>query len=178
MGALGASLATMVANLSSHKKGWDNRWQEFSDWAEKGQQYKDELLRLVDLDTQAFNKIMEAFGLPKGSTEEKAARDTAIQQATRYAIEIPFRVMQVAYGSLTVIKAMAETGNPNSISDAGVAALCARSAVIGAFMNVKINAAGYNDKDFIISIVAQGNELEQRAIILEKEIIEIVNAKI
>lgn len=178
MGALGASLAAMVANLSSHKKGWDSRWQEFSDWAEKAQFYKDELIRLVDLDTQAFNKIMEAFGLPKGSAGEKSARGNAIQEATRYAIEIPFKVMQAAHGSLTVIKAMAEIGNPNSISDAGVAALCARSAVIGAFMNVKINAAGYNDKDFIVSIIANGNELEQQAIALEKEIIEIVNGKI
>ena len=178
LGALGASLATMVANLSSHKKGWDNRWQEFSDWAEKGQYYKDELIRLVDLDTQAFNKIMEAFSLPKASPEEKAVRDQAIQDATKYAIEIPFKVMQAAHGSLTVIKAMAETGNPNSISDAGVAALCARSAVIGAFMNVKINAADYKDKDFIISIVAQGNELERQAMELEAEIIELVNEKI
>ena len=178
MGALGASLATMVANLSSHKKGWDSRWQEFSDWAEKGQQYKDELIRLVDQDTAAFNKIMEAFSLPKASEREKAARDQAIQDATRYAIEIPFKVMQAAYGSLTVIKAMAETGNPNSVTDAGVAALCARSAVIGAFMNVKINASGYKDKDYIIKVIADGNELENAAIALEAEIIEMVNGKI
>lgn len=178
IGALGAALATMVANLSSHKKGWDNRWLEFSDWAEKGQQYKDELIKLVDLDTAAFNKIMEAFGLPKGTDEEKAARTKAIQDATRYAIEIPFKVMQAAYGSLTVIKAMAETGNPNSISDAGVAALCARSAVIGAFMNVKINASGYNDKDFVVDVIAKGEDIENKTIALEKEIIEIVNSKI
>ena len=175
MGALGASLATMVANLSSHKKGWDNRWQEFSNWAEKGQQYKDELLKLVDLDTAAFNKIMEAFSLPKGTDEEKIARAQAIQDATRYAIEIPFKVMQAAFGSLSVIKAMAETGNPNSISDAGVAALCARSAVIGAFMNVKINAQGYKDKAFTDTIIAEGNALERNAIELEKEIIGLVN---
>jgi glutamate formiminotransferase / formiminotetrahydrofolate cyclodeaminase len=178
IGALGAALATMVANLSSHKKGWDNRWLEFSDWAEKGQQYKDELVKLVDLDTAAFNKIMEAFSLPKGTDEEKAARTKAIQDATRYAIEIPFKVMQAAYGSLTVIKAMAQTGNPNSISDAGVAALCARSAVIGAFMNVKINASGYNDKDFVIDVIAKGEDIESKTIVLEKEIIEIVNSKI
>jgi len=178
IGALGAALATMVANLSSHKKGWDNRWLEFSDWAEKGQQYKDELVKLVDLDTAAFNKIMEAFSLPKGNDEEKAARTKAIQDATRYAIEIPFKVMQAAYGSLTVIKAMAQTGNPNSISDAGVAALCARSAVIGAFMNVKINASGYNDKDFVIDVIAKGEDIENKTIALEKEIIEIVNSKI
>ena len=115
----------MVANLSSHKKGWDSRWKEFSDWAEKGQQYKDELLKLVDLDTVAFNKIMESFSLPKASDDEKAVRDKAIREATKYAIEIPFKVMQLAFESLTLIKAMAETGNPNSVTDAGVAApLC------------------------------------------------------
>ncbi|HEY2581484.1 MAG TPA: glutamate formimidoyltransferase [Mucilaginibacter sp.] len=178
MGTLGASLAAMVANLSAHKKGWDSRWEEFSNWAEKGQQYKDELIRLVDLDTAAFNKIMEAFGLPKSTNEEKSAREQAIQAATKYAIEIPFKVMQAAHGCMTVIKAMAETGNPNSISDAGVAALCARSAVIGAFMNVKINAQGYKDKDFTGAILKQGYELEQQAIALEQEIIALVNSKI
>jgi glutamate formiminotransferase/formiminotetrahydrofolate cyclodeaminase len=177
MGALGAALATMVANLSSHKKGWDSRWQEFSDWAEKGQQYKDELVRLVDLDTAAFNKIIEAFSLPKATDEEKAARNTAIQNATQYAIEIPFKVMHAAYGSLTVIKAMAEIGNPNSVSDAGVAALCARSAVLGAFMNVKINASGYKDKDYIIAIIKEGGEIERKAMELESEIIALVNLK-
>ena len=178
MGALGAALATMVANLSSHKKGWDSRWEEFSNWAEKGQQYKDELVRLVDLDTAAFNKIMEAFSLSKSTEEEKAARDKAIQDATRYAIEIPFKVMEAAYGSLTVIKAMAETGNPNSVTDAGVAALCARSAVIGAFMNVKINASGHKDKDFVDKVIADGSEIEKKAMELEWEIIELVNGKI
>jgi len=177
-GVLGASLATMVANLSSHKKGWDNRWKEFSDWAEKGQYYKDELIKLVDLDTTAFNKIMESFGLPKGTDEEKAARDKAIQDATKYAIDIPFKVMQMAHGSLTVIKAMAEEGNPNSISDAGVAALCARTAVLGAFLNVKINASGYKDKSYTNDIIKEGEELERQAIALEKEIIDLVNSKI
>ncbi|MDP9078012.1 MAG: glutamate formimidoyltransferase [Bacteroidota bacterium] len=178
MGALGAALATMVANLSSHKKGWDSRWKEFSDWAEKGQQYKDELVRLVDEDTAAFNKIMEAFSLSKSTGEEKTIRDKAIQDATKYAIEIPFKVMQAAYGSLSVIKAMAETGNPNSVTDAGVAALCARSAVIGAFMNVKINASGYKDKVFIDDIISRGNEIERKAVELEGEIIALVNSKI
>jgi glutamate formiminotransferase/formiminotetrahydrofolate cyclodeaminase len=178
IGALGAALATMVANLSSHKKGWDNRWEEFSNWAEKGQQYKDELIRLVDLDTTAFNKIMEAFSLSKSTEEEKAARDKAIQDATRYAIEIPFKVMQAAYGSLTVIKAMAETGNPNSVTDAGVAALCARSAVIGAFMNVKINASGYKDKGYVAKVITDGVALEKKAMELEGEIIALVNSKI
>jgi len=178
VGSLGASLATMVANLSSHKKGRDDRWEEFGTWAEKGQFYKDELLKLVDLDTSAFNKIMEAFGLPKSTEEEKAARDNAIQDATKYAIEIPFKVMQLAHGSLEVIKAMAETGNPNSVTDAGVAALCARTAVLGAFMNVKINASGYEDKVYTADVITKGNLLEQQAISLEKEIIELVNSKI
>ncbi len=178
MGALGASLATMVANLSSHKKGWDNRWEEFGNWAEKGQNYKDELLRLVDLDTTAFNKIMEAFSLPKGSDAEKAARDQAIQDATKYAIEIPFKVMQTSYNSLTLIKAMVEQGNPNSVTDAGVAALCARSAVMGAFMNVKINASGYKDKAFVDDILKRGEEIEQKTIAAEAEIIALVNGKI
>jgi glutamate formiminotransferase/formiminotetrahydrofolate cyclodeaminase len=178
IGALGASLAAMVANLSSHKKGWDNRWKEFSDWAERGQQYKDELIKLVDEDTAAFNKVMEAFGMPKSTPDEKAARDHAIQDATKYAIEIPFKVMQAAYSSMTVIKAMAEIGNPNSISDAGVAALCARSAVIGAFMNVKINAQEYKEQDFIKAIINEGTELARKAIELETEIIGLINNKI
>jgi glutamate formiminotransferase/formiminotetrahydrofolate cyclodeaminase len=178
VGSLGASLATMVANLSSHKKGWDSRWEEFSEWAEKGQYYKDELLKLVDLDTTAFNKIMEGFSLPKSTDEEKSARDKAIQDATKYAIEIPFKVMQMAHGSLEVIKAMAEIGNPNSVTDAGVAALCARTAVLGAFMNVKINASGYKDKAYTADIIKQGEELERQAIALEAEVIGIVNEKI
>jgi glutamate formiminotransferase/formiminotetrahydrofolate cyclodeaminase len=178
IGALGVSLGTMVANLSSHKKGWDERWEEFSNWAEKGQQYKNELVKLVDEDTKAFNKIMNAFGLPKGTDEEKAARKKAIQEATKEAIEIPFAVMQNAYGSMEVIKAMAETGNPNSVSDAGVGALCARSAVMGAFLNVKINAAGYDDKNFVNDILAKGKEIENKTIALENEILKIVNDKI
>jgi len=178
MGALGASLATMVANLSSHKKGWDSRWEEFGNWAEQGQNYKDELLRLVDLDTTAFNKIMEAFSLPKGSDAEKAARNEAIQDATKYAIEIPFKVMQTSYDSLTLIRAMVEQGNPNSVTDAGVAALCARSAVMGAFMNVKINASGYKDKAFVDDTLKRGEELEQKAVTAEAEIIALVNGKI
>jgi glutamate formiminotransferase/formiminotetrahydrofolate cyclodeaminase len=176
--ALGVSLATMVANLSSHKKGWDDRWKEFSDWADKGQHYKNELLKLVDADTKAFNQIMGAVGLPKTTEEEKTARTKAIQSATKYAIEIPFKVMQLAHESMEVIKAMAENGNPNSISDAGVGALCARSAVMGAFMNVRINAAGYTDVDFVKGIVAKGNNIEQETIALESAILKIVNEKI
>ena len=178
IGALGVSLGTMVANLSSHKKGWDDRWEEFSDWAEKGQQYKNELMKLVDADTRAFNQIMAAFALPKSTDEEKAARKKAIQEATKRAIEVPFAVMQNACGSMEVIRAMAETGNPNSVSDAGVGALCARSAVMGAFMNVRINAAGYDDKDFVNDIVGKGKDIENKAIEMEDEILKIVNQKI
>ena len=178
VGALGVSLATMVANLSSHKKGWDHRWQEFSDWAEQGEKYKSELLKLVDADTAAFNKIMEAFALPKTTDAEKATRTEAIQVATKYAIEIPFKVMETAYASMEVIKAMVIEGNPNSVTDAGVGALCARAAVIGAFMNVRINAAGYKDKTFTTDIIAKGKAIEDKAIALEAEILEIVNGKI
>ena len=178
MGAFGISLATMVANLSSHKAGWDERWEEFSDWAEKGQKIKDELLFLIDEDTRAFNKIMDAFSLPKGSDEEKAARTNAIQDATKYAIEIPFRVMKRAFESMDIIKAMAETGNPNSVTDAGVGALAARSAVIGAWLNVKINAGGLNDKEFLNSILLQGEEIVAKTQMLENEILEIVKVKI
>jgi glutamate formiminotransferase/formiminotetrahydrofolate cyclodeaminase len=178
IGSLGAALATMVANLSSHKKGWDERWEEFSNWAERGQVYKQELVRLVDADTKAFNMIMAAFSLPKGTDEEKAQRKAAIQAATKTAIDIPFQVMEAAYGSLEVIKAMAETGNPNSVSDAGVGALCARSAVMGAFMNVRINASGYDDKQYVNDIIAKGRDLESKTIALETQILQSVNEKI
>lgn len=177
-GALGVALATMVANLSSHKKGWDERWEEFSNWAEKGERYKARLIGLVDADTRAFNQIMQAFGLPKSTDAEKAARHAAIQEATRYAIEVPFQVMQAAYDSMEVIKAMAETGNPNSVSDAGVGALCARASVMGAFMNVRINAAGYDDKDFVADIIDRGRKIENNTIALENDILKIVNEKI
>jgi glutamate formiminotransferase/formiminotetrahydrofolate cyclodeaminase len=178
MGALGAALATMVANLSSHKAGWDDRWEEFSEWAVRGQKIKDELLNLVDEDTNAFNGIMEAFGLPKTTEAEKAARSQAIEEATRYATEVPFRTMQSAFDSFEVVKAMAENGNPNSVSDAGVGALCVRSAVMGAFLNVKINAAGLKDRAYAEQVVAEGTEIERRAISLESEIMSIVNQKI
>ena len=178
IGSLGISLATMVANLSSHKKGWDERWEEFSDWADKGEYYKNELLKLVDADTRAFNQIMAAFGLPKSSDAEKAARTKAILDATKYAIEVPYKVMQLACDSLEVIKAMADVGNPNSVSDAGVGALCARSAVMGAFMNVRINASGYDDKAYVTDIITKGRAIENKAIALEAEIIKIVNEKI
>lgn len=175
MGALGVSLATMVANLSSHKAGWDDRWEEFGNRAEKGQQIKDELLFLIDEDTNAFNKIMDAFGLPKGTDEEKKARTAAIQEATKYAIEIPFRVMQKSFDSFEIIRAMAEKGNPNSVSDAGVGALAARSAVMGAHLNVKINASGLTDAAFKEDILAKAAIIEQKARQAESEILAIVN---
>ena len=178
VGALGVSLATMVANLSSHKKGWDDRWEEFSQWAEKGEQYKNELVKLVDADTKAFNQIMTAFGLPKSTDEEKVARSKAIQEATLFAIEIPLKVMEISYDSMEVIKAMAEIGNPNSVSDAGVGALCARSAVMGAFMNVRINASGYDDKIFIAEVLNRGREIENKTIALEAEILKIIDGKL
>jgi len=177
-GVMGVSLGTMVANLSSHKRGWDDRWEEFSEWAVKGQTYKNELLGLVDEDTNAFNKIMDAFGLPKASDEEQTARKQAIQDATKYAIQIPFRVMETAYNSMEVMKAMAEFGNPNSVTDAGVGALCARTAVLGAFMNVKINAGDLEDKDFVSNILAKGNDIQEKAVALETEIRAIIESKI
>lgn len=178
VGALGVSLGTMVANLSSHKRGWDERWEEFSGWAEKGQILKDELLLLVDEDTRAFNRIMDAFGLPKGTEEEKKARTQAIQEASKYAMEIPLRVMKKSFESLEIIKAMALIGNPNSVSDAGVGALCALTAVRGAFLNVKINASGIQDHDFINKIISEAAEIETKAAIIGQEIDEIVNKKI
>ncbi len=178
MGSLGISLATMVANLSAHKKGWDQRWKEFSAWAEKGQKIKDELLYLVDEDTNAFNKIMEAFSLPKSSEQEVKTRSEAIQNATKYATEVPLKTMILAYSSFPIIKAMAEIGNPNSISDAGVGALCARSAVIGAYMNVRINAAELKDEAFKKEILAKAEKIKNDAIKEEEAILKIVYAVI
>jgi glutamate formiminotransferase/formiminotetrahydrofolate cyclodeaminase len=177
-GALGVSLATMVANLSSHKKGWDHRWQSFSIWAEKGQAFKAELLRLVDADTRAFNGIMEAFALPKGTDLEKSIRNEAIQAATKKAIDVPFRVMEVAASGMELIRVMAIDGNPNSVSDAGVGALCARAAVMGAFMNVRINAKDYEDRNYVDDILSRGKLLEEKTIREEQEILAIVNEKI
>lgn len=178
VGALGVSLGTMVANLSSHKRGWDDRWEEYSNWAHKGQQYKDKLLHLVDEDTQAFNRIMEAFGLPKGSEDEVASRKQAIQDATRYAIEIPFQVMETSLGSMEVMKAMAENGLAASISDAAVGALCARTAVIGAYLNVKINAKDLNDESFVNEVLENGKKIVDQANALEQEIVALASAKI
>lgn len=178
VGALGVSLGTMVANLSAGKKGWENRWEEFSTWAEKGQAYKNRLIQLVDEDTAAFNLIMEAFKLPKGTDAEKAARKAAIQNATRKAIEVPFEVMKTAHDSMEVMEAMVKDGNPNSITDAGVGALCARTAVMGAHMNVRINAAGFSDKEFLEAILDKAARIEQSAMSREADIIAAVNQSI
>ena len=178
MGALGAALGTMVANLSAHKRGWDDRWKEFSDWAVKGQAVMDELVALVDEDTAAFDRIMAAFGLPKGTDEEKAARAEAIEKATLYATQVPLRTMKASYKAFEVIKAMAQTGNPNSVSDAGVGALAARSAVLGAQLNVKINAASLADKAKAAELTAEAAEIAAKAVTEEKEILDIVNSKI
>ena len=178
IGVLGISLGTMVANLSSHKKGWDDRWNEFSVWAEKGQQLKRTLISLVDEDTRAFNKIMNAFGLPKGTEQEKLARKNEIQAATINAIVVPLKVMEVCYETMAVIKAMAVHGNPNSVSDAGVGALCARSGVIGAYLNVKINAAGIKDDPFAIAALDKAEKIVGLAQKEEEIILAIVNEKI
>lgn len=178
MGALGSALATMVANLSSHKRGWDERWEEFSDWAEKGKSFQTELMKLVDEDTNAFNKIMDAFSLPKKTDEEKAVRQQAVQDATRFATEIPFKTMKLCYECMAVSKAMTEIGNPNSVTDAGVGALAARAGVIGAFLNVKINASGLEDKEFASKIIKEGETIVEKAKALEEEILKTVHSKI
>jgi len=178
VGVLGVSLGTMVANLSAHKPGWDNRWKEFSTWAEKGQLYKNQLLHLVDEDTKAFNKIMTAFGLPKSTEEEKKERTQMIQEATKYATQVPFDVMQICYRSMEIIKEMAAAGNPNSVTDAGVGALCSMAAIQGAFLNVKINAAGLADNAFARKLITEGNVILEKAKVLENKILSIVNSKI
>lgn len=178
MGALGAALGTMVANLSSHKPGWDDRWEEFSDWAEKGQVVMQELLHLVDEDTAAFNRIMAVFAMPKSTDEEKAARSAALQEATLYATEVPLRTMRASLAVFPIVRAMAAEGNPNSVSDAGVGALAARSAVYGARLNVRINAAGLKDRTKAAALVAEADAIAAEAERLEKEVIEIVEQKI
>ncbi len=178
MGAMGAAMATMVANLSSHKRGWDDRWEEFSSWAEKGKACHDELLRLIDADTEAFNKIMDAFGMPKSTEAETAARSQAIQDATKGATEVPLRIMQVSLDVMEVAQAMADIGMKASVSDAGVAVLAARSAVMGAMLNVKINAAGLKDKAWADDILARAAAIQESAQQREREILAVVEAKI
>ena len=178
MGALAAALGTMVANLSSHKAGWDDRWEYFSNWADNGMAVMNELLYLVDEDTAAFNKIMDVFGMPKGTEEEKAARAEAMEVATLYATQVPLRTMKAAYKAFDVVRAMAEEGNPNSVSDAGVGALAARSAVMGACLNVKINAAGLKDRVMAEALVKEAEEIQAAAQKAEAEILAVVESKI
>ncbi len=170
VGALGASLGVMVANLSSHKRGWDKRWKEFSDVAQSGMEIQKELLRLVDEDTHAFNQIMEAFGLPKGTDDEKKSRAEAIESASKYAMEIPLRTAEVAFKAMDICWQMVNEGNQNSITDAGVGALCIRAAVLGAVMNVKINAGGIKDKEFTKSLIERADKLQEMVIEMEHKI--------
>ena len=178
VGALGVSLGTMVANLSAHKPGWDEKWEFYSKWAEKGQRYKKELLFLVDEDTNAFNKIIDGFRMPKSTPEEVKTRQEAIENATKYATEIPFKVMETAYNSMEVMMAMAKEGIQNSLSDAGVGALCARTAVIGAYFNVRINAKDIKDRSFAKEILFKAKEIYDQTNKLEKEMIEFIDTKI
>ena len=178
MGALAAALGTMVANLSSHKAGWDDRWEFFSDWADNGMAVMNELLYLVDEDTAAFNKIMDVFGMPKGTDEEKAARAEAMEAATLYATQVPLRTMKAAYKAFDVVRAMAEEGNPNSVTDAGVGALAARSAVMGACLNVKINAAGLKERAVADALVKEAEDIQALAQKAEAEILAVVESKI
>ncbi len=178
VGTLGVSLGTMVANLSAHKAGWDNRWEFFSSWAVKGQSYKNTLLALVDEDTNAFNKIIEAFRMPKSTGTEKKIRTNAIQDATKYATEIPLKVMETAYKSMEVMAAMVKEGLQNSLSDAGVGALCAKTAVTGAYFNVRINAKDIKDRKFADNIIARADVIYQNSLNLENEIVDYINSKI
>lgn len=178
VGALGASLATMVANLSSHRRAWDHRWEEFGEWADRGQRIKDALLGLVDEDTRSFNAIIDAIRLPKASAEEKAARHQAIQDATRYAIEVPFQVIEWSVKAMELARAMTELGNPSSVTDAGVGALCARTAAMGAFLNVQVNSADLEDQAFVGEKLAAGKQLLAHADELQAEVLEIVHQKI
>lgn len=177
VGSLGAALGTMVANLSAHKRGWDERWEEFSRWAEQGQKLKDDLLRLVDEDTRAFDQVMAAIALPKTTDAEKAARSAALGAANLGALKVPFEVMQTAYESFDLIRAMAEQGNPASASDAGVGALCTRAAVRGAWLNVRTNAGGIKDKSAIAQILTDGAKLVEESAREEAEILGIVEKR-
>jgi len=178
VGALGAALGTMVANLSSHKRGWDERWAEFSDWAERGQRIKEQLLHLVDDDTRAFNRVIVASGMPRDTPEERAARAAALEVANPGALEVPWQVMRAAYSAFDLLHAMAEHGNPASASDAGVGALCARAAIRGAWLNVRTNAKSIKDQRAIAAILEEGAKLEQDAAKREPEILKIIEQRI
>lgn len=178
MGALAAALGTMVANLSAHKRGWDDRWKEFSDWAERGQDVMERLLRLVDEDTEAFAKIMDVFSMPKGTEEEKAARAEAMEKATLYASRVPLKTMQTAMEAMPVVLAMARIGNPASASDAGVGAIAALAAVRGAHLNVRINAAGLKDRALAAELTDEAARIEAEAVAAEAEVLAEVNKNI
>jgi len=178
LGSLGISLGTMVANLSSHKRGWDDRWEEFSNIAEKGQELIKKLLDLVDKDTDSFNQIMQAFRLPDSDTKEKKIKEDAILKATINAIEVPLEIMKTSLESMDIIKEMAENGNPNSVSDAGVGALCARSAVIGGYLNVKINCKDLTDKKLADKFLKKAEKIKESAMKLEEDILKITLEKI
>ena len=178
MGALAAALGTMVANLSAHKRGWDDRWKEFSDWAERGKDVMERLLRLVDEDTEAFAKIMDVFSMPKGTEEEKAARAEAMEKATLYATRVPLKTMQTAMEAMPVALAMARIGNPASASDAGVGAIAALAAVRGAHLNVRINAAGLKDRALAAELTDEASRIEAEAVAAESEALAEVNKNI
>ncbi len=177
-GALGAALSTMVANLSANKRGWDDKWEFYSKWGEKSLNFQNTLVNLVDEDTKAFNKIMSAVSLPKDTCEEKLNRSNALESATKNAIEVPFKIMETSFACLESIKCMTELGNPNSISDAGVAALCIRTAVMGAFLNVKINCKDLKDKKFVSSILKKGKVIVNDTNRIEAEILELVEKQL
>ena len=177
-GVLGSALATMVANLSAHKRGWDDRWEFFSKWGEKGIYCQNQLLELVDKDTHAFNEIMKAFSLPKENDKQLAIRNKEIQKATKNAINVPFEIMKTSFDSIEVIMKMAEEGNPNSISDAGVAMHCARAAIMGAFLNVKINCKDLADKKYVQKILKSSNDIIDKTDVLEHKILKIVEDKL
>ena len=177
VGALGVSLGTMVANLSAHKAGWDDKWEFYSDWAEKGQAYKNKLLFLVDEDTNAFNKIIDGFRMPKGTSEEKNLRSQAIEDATKYATEIPFQVMETAYSSMEVMQAMLKDGLQSSLSDAAVGVLCAKTAVTGAYFNVRINAKDIKDRVFAEAIMKRAKTIYEKALAIENEVIAFIDSK-
>jgi len=177
LGALGVALGTMVANLSAHKRGWDDRWKEFSDQAETGKEIQNKLLQMVDEDTRAFNRIMEALSLPKKTDEEKRLRADSIQEATKTAILVPLKVMETAFHAFALIEEMVRNGNPNSVSDAGVGALALRSCVKGAFLNVRINASALNDKEFVKEVISRGEEIESKAEAAEQAILKMIDAK-
>jgi glutamate formiminotransferase/formiminotetrahydrofolate cyclodeaminase len=171
MGALGAALGTMVANVSSHKRGWDDRWKEFSGWAEKGKEIQNRMLQLVDEDTDAFKRIMDAFSLPKKTEEEIRARKSAVQEATKNATLVPLKVMETAFPAFSLIREMVEKGNPNSVTDAAVGALAIRACIRGAFLNVRINASGLDDKEFVRELLEKGQSIESEAIREEESIL-------